>query len=57
MKKKQRRPQQKSAKLKAGSLRGLKKKLARLIKKQKEKNQVNKIRNGNGENTTENTEI
>ena len=31
--------------------------LARLIKKQREKNQVNKIRNENGEITTENTEI
>ena len=29
--------------------------LARLIKKQKEKNQINKIRNENGEITTENT--
>ena len=35
----------------------IKKKLAILIKKQKEKNQVNKIRNGNGEITTDNTEI
>ena len=31
--------------------------LARLIKKQREKNQLNKIRNENGEITTENTEI
>ena len=31
--------------------------LARLIKKQREKNQINKIRNENGEITTENTEI
>ena len=31
--------------------------LARLIKKQKEKNQTNKIRNKNGEITTDNTEI
>ena len=30
--------------------------LARLIKKQREKNQINKIRNENGEITTENTE-
>ena len=30
--------------------------LARLIKKQREKNQVNKIRNENGEITTDNTE-
>ena len=29
--------------------------LTRLIKKQKEKNQINKIRNENGEITTENT--
>ena len=31
--------------------------LARLIQKQMEKNQINKIRNENGEITTENTEI
>ena len=31
--------------------------LARLIKKKKEKNQINKIRNENGEITTDNTEI
>ena len=31
--------------------------LARLIKKQKEKNQIDKIRNENGEITTDNTEI
>ena len=31
--------------------------LARFIKKQKEKNQINKIRNENGEITTDNTEI
>ena len=31
--------------------------LAKLIKKQREKNQINKIRNENGEITTENTEI
>ena len=31
--------------------------LARLIKKQREKNQVNKIKNENGEITTDNTEI
>ena len=35
----------------------MKKPLARLIKKQREKNQINKIRNENGENTTDNTEI
>ena len=31
--------------------------LARLIKKRREKNQINKIRNTNGEITTDNTEI
>ena len=31
--------------------------IARLIKKQREKNQINKIRNENGEITTDNTEI
>ena len=31
--------------------------LARLIKKKKENNQINKIRNENGEITTDNTEI
>ena len=31
--------------------------LARLIKKQREKNQINKIRNENGENTTDNKKI
>ena len=31
--------------------------LARLIKKQREKNQINKVRNENGEITTDNTEI
>ena len=31
--------------------------LARLIKKKREKNQINKIRNENGEITTDNTEI
>ena len=30
--------------------------LARLIKKQREKNQINKLRNENGEITTDNTE-
>ena len=33
------------------------KSLARIIKKQREKNQINKIRNENGEITTDNTEI
>ena len=31
--------------------------LARLIKKQREKNQIHKVRNENGEITTDNTEI
>ena len=31
--------------------------LARLIKKKREKNQINKIRNENGDITTDNTEI
>ena len=31
--------------------------LARLIKKQREKNQINKIRNENGDNTKDNTEL
>ena len=31
--------------------------LARLIKKKREKNQINKIRNENGEITTDNTKI
>ena len=60
MQKKQKRSQQKSTKPKAGSLRRQKKidkPLARLIKKQREKNQINKIRNENGEITTDNTEI
>ena len=58
MQKKQKRPQQKSTKPKAGSLRRyIDKPLARLIKKQREKNQINKIRNENGEITTDNTEI
>ena len=35
----------------------IEKPLARLIKKQREKNQINKIRNENGEITRDNTEI
>ena len=35
----------------------IEKPLARLIKKQREKTQINKIRNENGEITTDNTEI
>ena len=60
MQKKQKGPQQKSTKLKAGffeKINKIDKPLARLIKKQREKNQINKIRNENGENTTDNTEI
>ena len=58
MQKKQKRPQQKSTKLKL-VLREDKtdKPLARLIKKQRKKNQINKIRNENGEITIDNTEI
>ena len=60
MQKKLKRPQQKSTKLKAGFLKKINKidkPLTRLIKKQREKNQINKIRNENGEITTDNTEI
>ena len=48
------------AKLKAGSfekINKIDKPLARLIKKQRKKNQINKIRNESGEITTDNTEI
>ena len=60
MKKKQRRLQQKSTKAKSWffeEINKIDKWLARLIKKQREKNQINKIRNENGEITTDNTEI
>ena len=60
MQKKLKRPSQKSTKLKAGffeKINKIDKPLARLIKKQMEKNQINKIRNENGAITTENTEI
>ena len=63
MQKKQRRSQPKSAKLKPAKswffekINKIDKSLARLIKKQREKNQINKIRNENGEITTDNTEI
>ena len=60
MQKKLKRPQQKSTNLKAGFLKKINKvdkPLARLIKKQREKNQINKIRNENGEITRDNTEI
>ena len=40
-----------------GRINTIDKPLARLIKKQREKNQINKIRNENGEITTDNTEI
>ena len=57
MQKKQKRPQQKPTKPKARSLNKIDKPLARLIKKQREKNQINKIINENGEITTDNTEM
>ena len=40
-----------------GKINEIDKPLARLIKKQREKTQINKIRNENGEITTDNTEI
>ena len=60
MKKKQRRLQQKINKTKSWffeKINKIDKPLARLIKKKREKNQINKIRNENGEITTDNTEI
>ena len=60
MQKKLKRPQHKSTKIKAGffkKINKIDKPLARLIKKQRAKNQINKIRNENGEITTDNTEI
>ena len=60
MQKKQKRPQQKINKAKSWffeKINKIDKPLARLIKKQREKNQINKIRNANGEITTDNTEI
>ena len=59
MQKKQRRPQQKSTKPSwfFERINTIDKPLDRLIKKQREKNQINKIRNENGEITTENTEM
>ena len=59
MQKKQKRQQQKPTKLKAGffeKVNKIDKPLARLIKKQRE-NQINKIRNENGEITTDSPEI
>ena len=52
MQNKQKRPLHKSTKANK-----IDKPLARLIKKQREKNQINKIRNENGESTTDNTEM
>ena len=40
-----------------GKINKINKPLARLIKKQRDKNKINKIRNENGEITTDNTEI
>ena len=60
MKKKQRRLQQKINKTKSWffeKINKIDKPLARLIKKKREKNQINKIRNENGAITTDNTEI
>ena len=60
MKNKQRRPQEKSRKAKSWffeKINKIDKPLARLIKKQREKNQMNKIRNENGDITTDNTKI
>ena len=60
MEKKQRRPQQKINKAKSWffeKINKIDKRLARLIKKKREKNQINKIRNENGEITRDNTEI
>ena len=60
MQKKEKRPQQKINKAKSWFFEGVNKidkPLARPIKKQREKNQINKIRNENGEITTDNTEI
>ena len=59
MQKKQKRPWPKSTKPKAVSFEKINKigkPLARFIKKQREKNQINKIRNKNGEITKDNTE-
>ena len=60
MQKKQKRPQQKINEAKSWFFERINKidrPLARLIKKQREKNQINKIRNENGEITRDNTEI
>ena len=60
MQKKQKRPQQKINKAKSWffeRINKIDKPLARLIKKLREKSQINEIRNENGEITTDNTEI
>ena len=58
MQKKQRRPQQNKAKSWLfEKINKIGKPLASLIKKKREKNQINKIRNENREITTDNTEI
>ena len=60
MQKKQKRPQQKINKAKSWffeRINKIDKPLVRLSKKQREKNQINKIRNENGEITTDNSEI
>ena len=55
MQKKQKRPQQKSTKPKADSINKIDKSLARVIKKQRERNEINKMRNENGAITTDST--
>ena len=60
MKKKQRRLQKKISKTKSWffeKINKIDKPVARLIKKKREKYQINKIRNENAEITTDNTEI
>ena len=60
MQKKQKRPQPKINKAKSWffeRINKIDKPLARLMRKQREKNQINKIRNENEEITTDNTQI
>ena len=59
MKQKQRKQQQRSIKLKAGfeKINKIDKPLARLIKKKRERTQINKIRKEKGDITTDTTEI
>ena len=63
MQNKQKRPQQKRKKKDRAKswfferINKIEKQLARLTKKQREKNQINKIRNENGEIPTDNTEM